>query len=923
MQLLKPDWVNHEGQPICSVDIHADGSRLATGGQGSDANSGRVVIWSMAPILADQDDSDSDSDNGRQLCRMDQHVNCVNCVRWSPANHKSYSSSSSAAGFLASAGDDKLIIVWELKSGGSGTGAKCGEVWRSVAVLRGHAGDVLDLSWSPTRPLLASCSVDNTVIVWRAGAGAWGDQLVRLRGHAGLVKGVAFDPVGKYLASQSDDRSLRVWRTSDWKQDACIRAPFRQCGHGTTHVLRCHWSPDGQHLAVTCVRFAPHLLTATAATTSDKKQEAVPHSCLALGSRDMAVSVWLTSLRRPLVVVHELFAASVMDLSWSRCGRHLAACSWDGSVAFMLFSHAELGGRPLQDDSMGAHMRHLYGRVASGHQEEEAEQEDQMLVVEDAHFLQVRAQMQQQQRAAIAVTKKEKQEEEVDKENKVEEKTVTPTDKQIETRLADGKRRITPLFLVSGSTSRGGAGGGGAAVCSGAPTTFGSSTQATSSIRIEKRVQPQPSEPGAVVAPVTAVTAPTPPKKKLQQQQVPILASLGRPRWLLPPGPKVAATVGARKPVAAVVAPPAAAQLLPALKMERGSSCSVRIGAPDSALVLQLHNRQHSALVRMSSSSPSAAAQEQQQQEEKTGGTLWQVVLPRGARVDALAAGERLVALATDQGLLHTYCPASGRPLALPLLVASQPGLAGVAALQVRGRHVMLVTADCRLWLWQLAADSRCSCLVKGDPLPPPSHPRASGSCSFGLSDSEPPLPLVTVGSGRASRTFVLDYTSTNCWALLLAPNHISSSSDLRLPGTSGRQRRRRRHRRPPGGPAAPAALQPLQVPVDVQREQQRVLAGGPAVGHAGPHRRPAGGLRGAAQRTRVPPLVPGAGAAAGAPGQRPPPQAASATPCWAAAVPSLTEATKKRRRPPRTGPRWWRSRGPSGARCSGTKCCP
>jgi len=42
------------------------------------------------------------------------------------------------------------------------------ETWRCTATLRAHNGDVLDLAWSANDAWLASCSVDNTVIVWNA-----------------------------------------------------------------------------------------------------------------------------------------------------------------------------------------------------------------------------------------------------------------------------------------------------------------------------------------------------------------------------------------------------------------------------------------------------------------------------------------------------------------------------------------------------------------------------------------------------------------------------------------------------------------------------------------------------------------------------------------------------------------------------------
>ena len=40
------------------------------------------------------------------------------------------------------------------------------EIWRCVGTLTGHTNDVLDLSWAPHDSWLASCSVDNSIIVW-------------------------------------------------------------------------------------------------------------------------------------------------------------------------------------------------------------------------------------------------------------------------------------------------------------------------------------------------------------------------------------------------------------------------------------------------------------------------------------------------------------------------------------------------------------------------------------------------------------------------------------------------------------------------------------------------------------------------------------------------------------------------------------
>lgn len=69
------------------------------------------------------------------------------------------------------------------------------------------------------------------------------------------------------------------------------------------------------------------------------------YCCLAIGSRDRSVSVWCTHYSRPLIVVHDLFTDSVLDLSWSQIKDQtiLLACSTDGTIAALLLSEDELG----------------------------------------------------------------------------------------------------------------------------------------------------------------------------------------------------------------------------------------------------------------------------------------------------------------------------------------------------------------------------------------------------------------------------------------------------------------------------------------------------------------------------------------------------------------------------------------------------
>ncbi|KAF1471485.1 Protein HIRA, partial [Eudyptula minor novaehollandiae] len=459
------------GKPIFSVDIHPDGTKFATGGQGQD--SGKVVIWNMAPVLKEEDEKNENIP--KMLCQMDNHLACVNCVRWS--NNGVY---------LASGGDDKLIMVWKRAAYigpstvfGSSSKLTNVEQWRCVSILRSHSGDVMDVAWSPHDAWLASCSVDNTVVIWNAVK--FPEILATLKGHSGLVKGLTWDPVGKYIASQADDRSLKVWRTMDWQLETSITKPFDECG-GTTHVLRLSWSPDGHYLvsahamnnsgptaqiierdgwktnmdfvghrkAVTVVKFNPKIFKKKQKNGSSTKSSC-PYCCCAVGSKDRSLSVWLTCLKRPLVVIHELFDKSIMDISWTLNGLGILVCSMDGSVAFLDFSQDELGD-PLSEEEKSNIHQSTYGKSLAIMTEAQLS----TTIIENPEMLKYQQRQQQQQveqknvsirEASGTVTAAPKVASMVNGES-LEDIRKNLLKKQVETRTADGRRRITPLCIA-------------------------------------------------------------------------------------------------------------------------------------------------------------------------------------------------------------------------------------------------------------------------------------------------------------------------------------------------------------------------------------------------------------------------------------------------------------------------------------------
>eukprot|EP01116_Phalansterium_solitarium_P020694 TRINITY_DN6171_c0_g1_i2.p1 TRINITY_DN6171_c0_g1~~TRINITY_DN6171_c0_g1_i2.p1 ORF type:complete len:899 (+),score=310.92 TRINITY_DN6171_c0_g1_i2:188-2698(+) len=316
------------------------------------------------------------------LCALENHTQAVNCVRWSPNGR-----------YLASASDDKVIFVWEKQDGQLrvfGSDEKNQENWRCVSPLRRHAADILDMCWSPDGTKLASCSVDNYVIVWDMQTRT---TITELTGHKGLVKGVSWDPLGKFLASASDDRTVRVVRTADWALEAEITEPFVSKA-SSSFFRRLGWSPDGSFLVTadawnkskpaaavlkrngwkTLVNFSGHKQAVVCGSFSTKifrfpgsdGDSSKQHAVCAIGSLEGLVTIWSTADAKPIAVLRNMFedSRSITDLSWGADGYTLACGSFDGSVNLLQFTTAELG-EALSDQEFDAGLQKAYGDILS------------------------------------------------------------------------------------------------------------------------------------------------------------------------------------------------------------------------------------------------------------------------------------------------------------------------------------------------------------------------------------------------------------------------------------------------------------------------------------------------------------------------------------------------------------------------------
>ena len=230
--------------------------------------------------------------------------------------------------------------------------------------------------------------LDSKIVVWSAYTF---EKLKTLSNHQSHVKGLTFDPANKYFATASDDRTVKIFRftppgpnssahdqMNNFTIEKTITAPF-SASPLTTYFRRCSWSPDGNHIAaanavngpvssvaiinrgtwdgdihlighegpVEVCAFSPRLFSkqAPSKAAQDGKGQGAQHfvTVIACAGQDKALSVWITSHARPLVITQDLAVKSISDLAWSPDGKNLFATSLDGTIIAVVFEGEELG----------------------------------------------------------------------------------------------------------------------------------------------------------------------------------------------------------------------------------------------------------------------------------------------------------------------------------------------------------------------------------------------------------------------------------------------------------------------------------------------------------------------------------------------------------------------------------------------------
>ncbi|KAJ3435818.1 protein hira [Anaeramoeba flamelloides] len=273
------------------------------------------------------------------------------------------------------------------------------EQWERHARLAAHSGDVQGLSWSPDSEHLASCSVDNSVLVWDVHKTDGERVLLASHHHKNVVKGITWSPCAKLIATQ-DPNCVIIQSIEDGKIINKIKKPLRH-SRDLSIFSRISFSPDSRFLVIPkCMRrrrfvavistlwgskkkiqfdyvnghtapinvisFSPNFYKELNDPDEDededgngngngneKKSEEVDSlddvlQCFATGSQNGDIALWMINKRSPIGIVSGLFPHGVHDIQWSKNGKIICASSSDGTIALLILNKEDDFGSNFQ-----------------------------------------------------------------------------------------------------------------------------------------------------------------------------------------------------------------------------------------------------------------------------------------------------------------------------------------------------------------------------------------------------------------------------------------------------------------------------------------------------------------------------------------------------------------------------------------------
>jgi len=235
---------------------------------------------------------------------------------------------------VAAACNDGAVLIWDLQHPNVRAYKFCG-----------HSEAVTSVCFSTSGDLLASCSRDKLVRLWKNGVEG---RSVEFKAHTGAIRSVHFSPGDSdRLITSSEDKSIKMWTTQG----------HRFVRSYTTHNgwVRCaKFSPSGELIASVSDDKTIRLFDADSDKEIHVFNELKGHavhldwhpgaSCLGVATSDKKVKVYDIRMLK-LQQVYGTHEGAVSQVSFHPSGNYMASGSDDGSLKI----YDLLEGRPIYD----------------------------------------------------------------------------------------------------------------------------------------------------------------------------------------------------------------------------------------------------------------------------------------------------------------------------------------------------------------------------------------------------------------------------------------------------------------------------------------------------------------------------------------------------------------------------------------------
>jgi eukaryotic-like serine/threonine-protein kinase len=294
-------------QPAQIAAWSPDGKRLASTGRDR-----LVLVWNAF--------------DGGDPFTYQNHTDVVNDLCWSPDGRH-----------IASASRDQTVHIWDAAAGSKWLRAIALFTGFRYGIFEGHTAEVNAVAWSPDGRYIASAGDDNRVLVWEVTSK---NVITDFQAHTDIIQSVAWSPDGKHIASASIDHTVRIWNARSKE----VKFSYR---NSSSIVHSLCWSPDGRYIALASSDHMVHIWNALERNRifsykghHDRLQTVAwspDGQYIASGGKDQTVHIWKairqkTPAGSKSAFIYSLHSGTVWSVAWSPDGQHIASTSEDGTV---------------------------------------------------------------------------------------------------------------------------------------------------------------------------------------------------------------------------------------------------------------------------------------------------------------------------------------------------------------------------------------------------------------------------------------------------------------------------------------------------------------------------------------------------------------------------------------------------------------